>query len=138
MLEVKKKIRSCETAIVLMGLLTALVLVLIWYKTGSFYHSFLLGYAIGFVSFMILGESFAALEKMPQWLSIMALLLSNLKLLLLGLLIFALKMLGFSVVEMIFGLLFSQLAIILSFMVTLYLGRKSVEEYKSKANNART
>lgn len=138
MIEVKTKIRSCEKAVLLEGVLTAVVLAGIWYKTGVYYYSFLVGYALGFASFISLAESLAAFDRMPKWFSMLALLLTNIKLLLLGLMVFALKLLGFSVVEIIFGLLFSQLAIIFSFLVTLYLDKKTVEEYKDIAKNART
>ncbi|EKD83130.1 MAG: hypothetical protein ACD_39C00870G0003 [uncultured bacterium] len=137
MLEVKKKIRSCEVAVVLIGALAALVLALIWHQTGKFYHSFLVGYFLGFASFLFLAETFAAFDTMPKWFSVLALLLTTFKLLLLGLLIYALKMLGFSVVEIIFGLLFSQLAIIFSFLMSLYLDKNAATGYK-KASNART
>jgi hypothetical protein len=138
MIDVKTKIRECEKNMVVVGVLTAMVLLMLWHRTGSLYYAFFIGYLLGFASFMMLGESFASFDKMPQWFSILALLLSNMKILVLGLLIFLLKMLGVSVIQIIFGLLFSQLAIIFSFLITIYQDRKTVEEYKSKAKNART
>lgn len=138
MIEVKTKIRECEKNMVVVAVMTAMVLIMLWYRTGNLYHAFFIGYLLGFASFMLLAESFASFDKMPQWFSILALLLSNLKMLALGLVIFLLKMLGVSVVQIIFGLLFSQLAIIFSFLITVYQDRKTVEEYKSKANDART
>ncbi|OGK12880.1 MAG: hypothetical protein A2W80_08965 [Candidatus Riflebacteria bacterium GWC2_50_8] len=138
MIEVKTKIRECEKNMVVVAVMTAMVLIMLWYRTGNLYHAFFIGYLLGFASFMLLAESFASFDKMPQWFSILALLLSNLKMLALGLVIFLLKMLGVSVVQIIFGLLFSQLAIIFSFLITVYQDRKIVEEYKSKANDART
>ncbi|MBU1108656.1 MAG: hypothetical protein KKB51_18415 [Candidatus Riflebacteria bacterium] len=138
MIEVKRKIRSCETAVLLIGLFAAFVLTLIWYKAGNFYHAFLIGYSFGFTSFVLLAESFSAFEKTQKRLGVVALLLSNFKLLAIGLMIFALKTLGFSVLEMIFGLFFSQLAIGFSLLFTLSLDKKSAEEYKDKIKNART
>lgn len=138
MIEVKTKIRECEKNMVVVAVMTAMVLIMLWYRTGNLYHAFFIGYLLGFASFMMLAESFASFDKMPQWFSILALLLSNIKLLVLGLVIFLLKMLGVSVVQIIFGLLFSQLAIIFSFLITVYQDKKTVEGYKSKANDART
>lgn len=138
MLELKKKIRSCEKTVALTGFLLALLLIVIWYKVGEYYYSFLIGYALGFVGFLALGEGFAVFDKMPGWFNMLALMLTSMKLLLIGLMVFLLKLLGFSVVEIIFGLLSSQLAIVFSFFVTLFLDRKVTGEYKSKKQNART
>ncbi|KAF1079101.1 MAG: hypothetical protein GQF41_4582 [Candidatus Rifleibacterium amylolyticum] len=115
-----------------------MVLLMLWHRIGTLYHAFFIGYLIGLSSFMMLAESLSSFEKMPQWVTMLTLLLSNMKMLLIALLVFVLKLLGFSVVQIIFGLLFSQLAIIFSFIATLYLDRKSVEEYKNKAKDART
>lgn len=138
MLKVKKKIRDCEKSVALTGFLIALILTIIWYKAGEYYYSFLAGYALGFIGFLALGEVFSVFDKMPGWFSTLAILLTSIKLLFLGLIVFLLKLLGFSVVEIIFGLLCSQLAIIFSFFVTIYLDKKTVEEYNSKRQNART
>ncbi len=138
MLEAKKKIRSCEKSVALTGFLVALILTIIWYKVGEYYFAFLIGYTLGFIGFLALGEGFSVLDKMPGWFGMLALMLTSFKLLLLGLIVFLLKLLGLSVVEIIFGLLCSQLAIVFSFFVTLYLDKKPVEEYKRKAQNART
>lgn len=138
MIELKTKIRECEKTLVVIGVLTVMVLLMLWHRAGTLYHAFFVGYLIGFGSFMMLAESLASFERMPQWLTLLTLLLSNMKMLLIGLLIFLLKLLGFSVIQIIFGLLFSQLAIIFSFISTLYLDKKSVEEYKNKAKDART
>ncbi len=138
MIEAKTKIRECEKSLVIIGVMTAMILAMLWYRSGVLYHAFFIGYIIGFGGFMTLAESLASFDKLPQWVTILTLLLSNMKMLLIGLLVFLLKMLGFSVVQIIFGLLFSQLAIIFSFIATLYLDKKSVEEYKNKAKDART
>ena len=138
MIEIKTKIRQCEKTLVVIGVMTAMMLLMLWHRAGTLYHAFFIGYLIGLGSFMMLAESLSSFDKMPQWVTLLTLLLSNMKMLLIALLIFVLKLLGFSVVQIIFGLLFSQLAIIFSFIATLYLDKKSVEEYKNKAKDART
>ncbi|PKL43582.1 MAG: hypothetical protein CVV42_19855 [Candidatus Riflebacteria bacterium HGW-Riflebacteria-2] len=138
MIEIKTKVRECEKTLVVIGVMTAMILVMLWHRVGTLYYAFLTGYLIGFASFIMLAESFSSFDKLPQWFTMLALLLSNLKMLLIGLLIFVLKLLGFSVVQMIFGILFSQIAIIFSFVTTVYLDKKTVEEYKNKAKDART
>ncbi len=138
MIEIKTKIRECEKTLAVIGALTVMVLLMLWHRAGTLYHAFFIGYLIGLGSFMMLAESLSSFEKMPQWVTMLTLLLSNMKMLLIALLVFVLKLLGFSVVQIIFGLLFSQLAIIFSFVATLYLDKNSVEEYKNKAKHART
>lgn len=138
MIEIKTKIRECEKTLAVIGALTVMVLLMLWHRAGTLYHAFFIGYLIGLGSFMMLAESLSSFEKMPQWVTMLTLLLSNMKMLLIALLVFVLKLMGFSVVQIIFGLLFSQLAIIFSFVATLYLDKNSVEEYKNKAKHART
>lgn len=138
MIEIKTKIRECERTLVVIGVMTAMMLLMLWHRAGTLYHAFFIGYLIGLGSFMILAESLSSFDTMPQWVTLLTLLLSNAKILLIALLVFVLKLLGFSVVQIIFGLLYSQLAIIFSFIASLYQDRKSVEEYKNKAKNART
>ena len=138
MIDLKTKIRECEKTLVVIGVLTIMVLLMLWHRAGTLYHAFFVGYLIGFGSFLMLAESLASFDRMPQWLTLLTLMLSNMKMLLIGLLIFLLKLLGFSVVQIIFGLLFSQLAIIFSFVTTLYLDKQSAEEYKKRTKDART
>jgi len=138
MIEIKTKIRECEKTLAVIGALTVMVLLMLWHRAGTLYHAFFIGYLIGLGSFMVLAEGLSSFETMPRWVTLLTLLLSNIKILLIALLVFVLKLLGFSVVQIIFGLLFSQLAVIFSFVASLYLDKKSVEEYKNKAKHART
>jgi hypothetical protein len=110
------------------GLAGLAVLLVLWLQTGKFYYSSLIGYYLGSLSFVVLIEGFVALEKAPAWFNVPALIFSNLKLLFIGLLVFVLSRLGFSVVEIVIGIFISQLAVLFSVVVTIYINHQTADK----------
>ncbi len=110
-----------------LGLAAIAILAVIWLKTARFHVSALIGYLLGSLSFVVLVEGFVALEKAPAWFNVPALIFSNLKLLFLGLLVYVLHRLGFSVAEMVIGIFASQLGVLFSIAMVLYLNHKSAD-----------
>ncbi len=125
--ELTTNLRSCERWVMTAGLGAAFVLLLLWLQSGKFYYSALIGYYLGSLSFVVLIEGFMALEKAPAWLNVPALIFSNLKLLFLGLLVFVLSRLGFSVGQIVIGIVISQLAVLFSALTMLYINHKGAD-----------
>lgn len=133
MSDLKARIRRCELAVFRTGIFTALIILLWGLFAGAFYYSAIAGYILGFISFVALAESYTALDRMSSGLGIIAMLGSHLKLLFIALFIFVLHKLGLSVAEIVIGMIFSQLAMISSFLMILRTDRKNAEIDKKKA-----
>lgn len=125
--EVKNKLRTCEKAILTIGLLLALAVAASWLLNATFYFSAILGYYLGCLSFIVLVEEFLALEKAPAWVNIPALVFSNLKLVFLGVAVFFLMRLGFALKQMVIGIFVSQLAVLVVAVWMLRSAKKGVD-----------
>jgi len=133
MSDLKARIRRCEAAVFRTGIITALMILLWWLFFGSFYYSAIAGYMLGFISFVALAESYTALDRFSSGLGILAMLGSHMKLLFIAIFIFILHKLGFSVAEIVIGMIFSQMAMIVSFLIILRVDGKNAEIEKKKA-----
>ncbi len=122
-----QKIKRVEKLITASLFVVLLILTGIYAYKSVFYTGVLAGYTMGVLSFFSLSFSFSRLEKLPQWFRAVAILGSSLKILLILLVTFLLKMMGLSVVQIVAGLLTSQLIIITAVILIVYLSKNSVE-----------
>lgn len=123
----REKVRKSEAGVVWLSLAVVLVVLGLYLHQGIFHLAFLLGYGAGVLGFFALSLTFSYVDKLPGWFRIIAILSSSFKILLLFALALVLKLLGFSIVEVVIGLLASQLVIILALLIIVYTDRKSVE-----------
>ncbi len=133
MSELKAKIRRCEAAVFRTGIATALIILLWWLFFGKFYFSAIIGYFLGFASFAMLAEMYAVLDRLSSGLGLLTMMGSHMKLLFIALFIFILHKLGLSVTEIVCGMIFSQMAMIVSFLMILRTDRKNAEIEKKKS-----
>lgn len=128
----KENIKKSEKVIGFFSALVMLALFGIFLYQQVFHAAFMIGYLAGIFCFFALSLTFSRLDKMPAWFRMIAILSSSFKVLFLLLLAMILKLLGFSIVEVVYGLLTSQLVIIAALVIIVYSTRKTVEIVKGK------
>lgn len=132
-----KLIKRIEQLIAASFFVVLLTLAGIYVYKSIFYTGFLAGYIMGVLSFLSLSFSFSRLDRVPEWFKAVAILGSSLKILFILLTTFLLKMLGLSVMQIVAGLLASQLIIIAAVLIIVYLSKNSVENsIEEKENDA--
>lgn len=129
-----EKIKRCSRLLIAGSIFIVAILALLYFFREKFYAAFLIGYGVGIIGFFSLTFTFSAIDKLPEWFRIIAVLSSSFKLLFILALAFILKFMGFSVLQMILGLLASQLVIIATILIIVYATRKNVENNIEKEN----
>lgn len=119
-------LRRIEKKLGLFGLLFFLDPLLAFLIGFPPHYSFIIGYYLGYSSFIVLCETFIATQKKPIIMAIM-LFLANIKLLLIGFIIWLLNKYGFSAIEAIIGVFIAQSSVIIM-ILTLAKTNKNKEK----------
>ncbi|MGM0599861.1 MAG: hypothetical protein ACQETH_08620 [Candidatus Rifleibacteriota bacterium] len=129
-----EKIKRCSRLIIAGSIFITIILIALFFIEKQFYAAFIIGYAVGIIGFFSLTFTFSAIDKLPEWFRIIAVLSSSFKLLFILAIAFILKYMGFSILQLIFGLLTSQFIIISTILIIVYTTRKNVENNIEKEN----
>lgn len=129
-----EKIRLSEGLVLKFSALTLIMQIGSYFYQGRFYLAFFIGYALGIVGFFALSLTFSRIDSLPSWFRTIAILSSSFKILFLLAVCFLLKLAGFSITQVVAGLILSQLCIIASLVIIVYSTRKSVEVLGKKEN----
>lgn len=109
--KMKRLLRESEFSIVFSAILVSAFLLLIYFVTTQFYSGFISGYLIGSGSYISLVETSLLLAGKSLKLGILLVFITNIKLILIGALVYWLYLLNFSIIQVIFGIFASQLAV---------------------------
>ncbi len=130
MKDIKSPLRKSEFILLISGCVLALILLITGLLTQRFYIGIIVGYTLGFSSFIMLVKVYGSSSQLPRWLTVMGILLGNFKLLFLGLLIAFFYKMGISLKEMVIGIIISQLALIPAIYLSLRADAENAESLK--------
>lgn len=118
-----KHIRTTEKRLGLLGLCLFIEPLMALFVSMPAYYAFIIGYFLGYISFIVLCETFIFSKDKPAIMAIMVF-MANFKLIAIGLCVWGIHLLGFSAIEAILGIFFSQFAV----TIMVVLNRKSKEK----------
>jgi hypothetical protein len=107
----KKLLRKSEFSIIFSAVIVSVILLLLYFVTAKFYSGFISGYLIGSGSYISFVETSLLLAGKSLKLGILLVFITNIKLILIGALVYWLYLLNFSIIQVIFGIFASQLAV---------------------------
>jgi hypothetical protein len=107
----KRLLRESEFSIVFSAILVSAFLLLIYFVTTQFYSGFISGYLIGSTSYISFVETSLLLAGKSIKMGILLLFITNIKLVIIGGLVYWLYLHNISVVQVVFGIFASQLAV---------------------------
>ncbi|GAB4270564.1 MAG: hypothetical protein Kow0029_07430 [Candidatus Rifleibacteriota bacterium] len=128
----KEKIRKCEYLVATLTFLSIMGIIGEKIYSNVFHSAFLIGLMMGIAGFFSLSITFGYIDRMPDWTRIFAALSTSFKILVFIALAFFLKYLGFSITEVVIGLLYSQFIVIFSIVFIIYSTRETAENNITK------
>ena len=123
--KMKRLLRESEFSIVFSAILVSAFLLLIYFVTTQFYSGFISGYLIGSTSYISFVETSLFLAAKSIKMGILLLFITNIKLVIITGLVYWLYLHNISVVQVVFGIFASQLAVMALIFV---LHKKSKQE----------
>ena len=123
--KMKRLLRESEFSIVFSAILVSAFLLLIYFVTTQFYSGFISGYLIGSGSYISLVETSLLLAGKSMKMAVFLLIITNIKLILIAALVYWLYLHNISIVQVVFGIFASQLAVMALIFV---LHKKSKQE----------
>ena len=109
--KMNRLLRESEFSIVFSAILVSAFLLLIYFVTTQFYSGFISGYLIGSTSYISFVETSLLLAGKSIKMGILLLFITNIKLVIIGGLVYWLYLHNISVVQVVFGIFASQLAV---------------------------